>query len=675
MGILILASFLFLLNLGKEGYSNSYYAAAVKSMLINPGIILYNSFDPVGFVTIDKPPVSLWIQTMSAAVFGYSGFALILPQVIAGLCSIFLLYYLVGRSWGKNAGLIAALALTITPIFVAVVRTNNMDGLLVFILLFAICLAIKAWRCGSLWYLIGSAILIGIGFNVKMIQAFVVIPSCFGIYLLNMQISWRKKISDIVIAFVVLVVLSASWAVFMDLTPADQRPYIGSSQQNSVLDLVLGYNGLNRILGGYGPSDMKNGRGNGSISGAFPGGSGTSLPPGTDDGFPGNPPPGFPPGGESGFSERLPPVGGNYTHGFPPGMGNGGHPGGGPGMNDGGEPGLFRMGDAGMSGQISWMLPFALIGLLTWLFRPSRKILMNLNERAVLTLSLLLWLVPELIYFSFTTGFYHTYYVVMVAIPLAGLVGIGCISMCEAYIRNDSRGWSLVLAIIVTGIVQWQFMRYNAEFSGILSWIILIGSIFAGLILSVLRIYQNPVTSKIRETIIFLGISLLFIAPFIWACTPVFYQLNAGIPAAGPALISGGGNFPGMNRGIEGGNTSALYSYLSSHQSGEIYLVGVESSGSASDLIINYGAPVMAMGGFSGSDNILTLDAVKDLIGSEKIRYFLLGQKSPGMPQRQDSSVTSWISDSCPVVFEDEWNTENRSIRVNSALYDCKGVV
>ena len=107
-GILLLASVLFLFNLGKEGYSNSYYAAAVKSMLTNPGIIIYNSFDPAGFVTIDKPPVSLWIQTLSAALLGFSGSALILPQALAGLCSVYLLYRLVGRSWGKNAGLLAA---------------------------------------------------------------------------------------------------------------------------------------------------------------------------------------------------------------------------------------------------------------------------------------------------------------------------------------------------------------------------------------------------------------------------------------------------------------------------------------------------------------------------------------------------------------------------------------
>jgi 4-amino-4-deoxy-L-arabinose transferase-like glycosyltransferase len=262
----------------------------------------------------------------------------------------------------------------------------------------------------------------------------------------------------------------------------------------------------------------------------------------------------------------------------------------------------------------------------------------------------------------------------MVAIPLAGLVGIGTIFMYETYIQNEIRGWLLVLAIIVTGIVQWQFTLYNTEFSGILTWIILIGSISIGLILSILRINQNPVSSKFRLPIIILGVSLLCIAPFIWACTPVFYQSNAAIPVAGPTLNSDDKHFPGMNPGIEGVNNSALYSFLSSHQTDEKYLVGVDSSRSASDLIINYSAPVMAMGGFSGSDNILNLDKLKGQINSHKIRYFLVDQKSPGMPQRQGSNVTSWILDSCQVVPMDEWNTENQSTRQNSALYDCKGV-
>ncbi|MDD1729212.1 MAG: glycosyltransferase family 39 protein [Methanospirillum sp.] len=694
LGILILASFLYLWNLGKEGYSNSYYAAAVKSMLTNPDIILYNSFDPSGFVTIDKPPVSLWVQTLSAAILGFSGTSLILPQVIAGLLSILLLYLLISHSWGRSTGLIAAGMLTITPIFVAVVRTNNMDGLLVFVLLAALWAALQAWRTGSLWYLLGSAVLIGIGFNIKMIQAFAVVPACFGIYLLANRLSWRTKLIHLGTAGILLLVVSASWAMMMDLTPVDQRPYIGSSSTNSMADLIFGYNGLNRIVGGFGPFGKGGSKSNSSFSNLNPEGSPGMNPPGMGEntflptppsGGPGNPgsPPPDPGIGVQGY---IPPSGNGSAPGSPPsGMGIRGHQGGMPGMNDGGAPGLFRMGDTGMSGQISWLLPFVLLGLLTWLVRPNPATLRNLintltlNERAVVTLALLLWLVPELIYFSFTTGFYHTYYVVMVAIPLAGLVGISATTMYEAYLKPGLKGWILIVAILVTGIVQWQFIMYNPDFFGFLAWIVLIGSICTVLLLAALRLSFRNVPARLKSSIVALALVFLCIAPFIWSCTPLIYPENAVMPSAGPGLMSGGdGPGSGMYRGFgpEGGlgNSSSLFSYLEAHQAGETYLVGVESSRSASDLIITYGASVMAMGGFSGSDPILTSDTLKKLINSGKIRYFTLDQGSRGKPGRENSDVTTWIRDSCPVVPSDAWSHDNQSFGPGSALYDCKGV-
>ncbi|MFH0967757.1 MAG: glycosyltransferase family 39 protein [Methanobacteriota archaeon] len=659
LGILIVAAILFFANLGKEGYSNSYYAAAVKSMLTNPGIILFNSFDPVGFVTIDKPPVSLWIQTLSASVFGFSGFSLILPQAIAGICSVYLIYRLVARSWGKPAGLIAAATLTITPIFVAVVRTNNMDGLLVFVLLAAVFMALNAWKFGSPWYLFGAMILIGIGFNIKMIQALVVLPACFGIYLLNDQISWRKKILHLAAASALVLVVSTSWAVMMDLTPSDERPYIGSSSGNSEMDLIFGYNGLNRILGGFGQFGNHNFKGNTSFPGNFPQGA-DALAPSLMNGYPTGPSP----------------IGDNTTPGHPqPGMNPGDQPGGRSGINDGGEPGLFRMGDSGMSGQISWLLPFALIGLLAWISRPSLTTLKHLNERAILTIALVLWLIPEILYFSFTSGFYHTYYVVMVAVPLSGLVGISIISLYEAYQTNQRKGWILIAAILITGIIQWQFLRYEPDFSGVLPWIILFGTVIGALILAVIRTPYLTVPLKIRRVIIVLVIGLLFIAPCIWSCTPVIYQGNSKLPVAGPSLVSGAGGFQGMNHGMEEYNSSALYMYLSSHQSGERYLVAVESSRTATDFIITYGAPVMTMGGYSGTDPILTVEKLKDYISSGKIRYFLIGGGNPGMPGRDNSGVTTWIKDSCPVIDDAGVNTGDQSVRTEQTLYDCKGIV
>jgi len=706
LGILILASVFLLFNLAKEGYSNSYYAAAVKSMLTNPAIMIYNSYDPTGFVTVDKPPVSLWVQTLSAALLGFSGSAVILPQALAGICCVLLLDLLISGSWGKYAGLIAAFALTITPIFVAVARTNNMDGLLIFVLLCAVCLAFHAWKTRSPVYLIGAAVLIGIGFNIKMIQAFAVVPACFGIYLLNVRIPWKKKILHLVVASAVLLLVSASWAMMMDLTPADQRPYIGSSTGNSEFNLIFGYNGLNRLLGGlmsfHGGEMSRNLSDRRGYPGVVPVGSGGSFPPGMNKGFP-SPGPDWnsTPGDQGSFPDRAREsiqdpyrasagssgLIGNGTAGMHPvGMGSGGRvgegPGGMPGMNDGGEPGLFRMGDAGMSGQISWLLPFALIGLLAWITRPSLPVLKNLNEKAVLTIALAFWLFPELIYFSFTSGFYHTYYVVMVAIPLAGLVGIGAASMYDAYRKPGVKGWLLVAAVLVTGVCQWIFLGYTPEFLGPLSWIVLMGSLLGAVALVLLRFRSSPDSTCVTSTVILIILGLLCVAPFVWSCTPVFYKEQGGMPSAGPGLASGPGHSPGMMPGENQENSSALYSYLSSHQSGEKYILGVESSRSAGDLILSYGAPVMAMGGYSGRDNILTNESLKTLIQNGEIRYFLLGQAGHGMPGRESNGVTTWIQDSCPVVSDTQWSgtgssgvASNATSPVRSMLYDCKNVV
>jgi 4-amino-4-deoxy-L-arabinose transferase-like glycosyltransferase len=345
------------------------------------------------------------------------------------------------------------------------------------------------------------------------------------------------------------------------------------------------------------------------------------------------------------------------------------------GFNDGGEPGLFRMGDAGMSGQISWLLPFALLGLLAWLGRPTWKILDNLNEREILAIGFSLWLVPELVYFSFTSGFYHTYYLVMVAVPLAGLVGISAAMMYEKYREPGIRGFLLPVVILVTGIVQWQFCGYTVEFSGMLSWIILGGSIAAALILLLLGMSDYPATLPAIRAVVVVGTGLLLVAPFIWACTPVMYEGNAALPFAGPGLASENKYSPGPDHGMQGTNTPALYSYLSSHRSGEKYLVGVESAMSGSDLIINYSAPVMAIGGFSGSDSILTVTSLRSLISAGEIRYFWLEQKGFVMPQRGGSNVTSWIRDSCPVVTDGEWIQAEQPPGPRSTLYDCKGVV
>ncbi|MBZ0280828.1 MAG: glycosyltransferase family 39 protein [Anaerolineae bacterium] len=247
--IVLLGACLRFYQLGAGGEGNLYYAAAVKSMLISPQNFFFVAAEPGGSVTVDKPPLGLWVQALSALALGVNGFALALPQALAGTLSIPLLYHLVKRWFGVAAGLLAALALAVTPITVAVERNNTMDGLLVFVLLLAAWSFIKASESVRLRYLWLGALLVGLGFNIKMLQAFLPLPAFYGLYFLSAPHSWIRKIRHLTAATLVLLVVSLTWAVVVDLTPAESRPYIGSSSNNTVMDLITGYNGMGRLLG------------------------------------------------------------------------------------------------------------------------------------------------------------------------------------------------------------------------------------------------------------------------------------------------------------------------------------------------------------------------------------------------------------------------------------------
>jgi 4-amino-4-deoxy-L-arabinose transferase-like glycosyltransferase len=252
IGVTLLAAGLRLWRIGQNGFGNSYYAAAVRSMQDDWSNFFFGSFDPAGFITVDKPPVALWVQALSAKVLGYSGLSLLLPQALMGCASVVLVYLLVRRSFGAGAGLLAGLVLAITPISVAVDRDNLPDTALVLVLLLASWGLLRAVETGRLRPLLMSAALVGLGFNVKMLAAFVVLPTFYLVYLLLAQVRWWKRLRYLAAATVVLALVSLSWSVAVEFTPPEDRPYIGGSKHNSAIELAVGYNGLGRVFGGSG---------------------------------------------------------------------------------------------------------------------------------------------------------------------------------------------------------------------------------------------------------------------------------------------------------------------------------------------------------------------------------------------------------------------------------------
>jgi 4-amino-4-deoxy-L-arabinose transferase-like glycosyltransferase len=241
--VLLVAAVLRLVRLDDNGFGTAYYAAGVRSMLQGVWLFFYNSFDPAGFISLDKPPVAFWIQTIFAAVLGYSGWSIHLPQALAGIASVGLLYRLV-RPVGVPAAVVAALLLAIMPIAVAVDRSNNTDSWLIFFLLLAARIALR----GRGLSLVVAMALLGLAFNTKMLAALVCGPALLAGWMLAGTLDWRQRLAWMTAAAVTLAVVSLSWAVAFDLTPKASRPYAGSSHDNSMLELIVMHNGLERFV-------------------------------------------------------------------------------------------------------------------------------------------------------------------------------------------------------------------------------------------------------------------------------------------------------------------------------------------------------------------------------------------------------------------------------------------
>jgi len=244
-----LAAVLNLWALEQNGYANVYYSAGVKSMLLSWHNFFFVSADPAGLITIDKPPLGLWLQAASAEVFGFSPLSLLLPQALAGVASVATLYLIVRKRFGTPAATAAALTLAVFPAFVAVARDNNLDALLILLMTLACGTALRASETGRLRWLLATAALVALAFNTKALAACLVIPGIAAGYLCCAPSEPRQRIGHLLIAGILCGALSLAWMVAVDLTPATQRPFVGSSTDNSELGLTFGYNGFGRVGG------------------------------------------------------------------------------------------------------------------------------------------------------------------------------------------------------------------------------------------------------------------------------------------------------------------------------------------------------------------------------------------------------------------------------------------
>jgi len=235
--------------LGDSGWANSFYSAAVQAGTKSWKAFFFGSSDASNFITVDKPPASLWVTEISARLFGLNSWSILVPQALEGVAAVALLYATVRRWFRPSAALLAGAVMASTPVAVLMFRYNNPDALLVLLLTLAAYATVRAVERASTLWLVLAASAVGLGFTTKMLQAFLVVPALGAVYLLAAPTPLGRRIKQLLVAAVALVVSAGWWVAAVQLTPAADRPYIGGSQGNSLLNLIFGYNGLGRLSG------------------------------------------------------------------------------------------------------------------------------------------------------------------------------------------------------------------------------------------------------------------------------------------------------------------------------------------------------------------------------------------------------------------------------------------
>ncbi|GAA1800479.1 ArnT family glycosyltransferase [Actinomadura chokoriensis] len=637
--VLVLAAALYGWGLPEAGYANSYYSAAVRSGTESWKAFFFGALDAGSYITVDKPPMALWVMGLSARVLGFGTWSLLLPQVVEGVAAVAVLYAAVRRAFGHAAAVTAAAVLALTPITVAINRDNNPDTLLVLLM------AAAAWACqraiatGRPRPLLLAAFLVGCGFNTKMLQAFLVVPAFALAYLIAARPPIVRRVLHLAAAGAVLAVSSLWWVLAVDLIPARSRPYIGGSTDGTAWDLVIGYNGLGRVLGQDG------GRGG--------------------------------PGGGGGF---------------------------------GGRAGAGRLFNDILGGQISWLIPFAVLALAAGLVLLRRRPRTDTGRAALILWGG--WLAVHYAVFSFAQGTFHPYYSTAMAPAIAALTGAGTVLLLAAHRRSAAWAWVLPAGIAATGAWAFVLLDRTPDWHPWLRWLVAAATALGAAALVIGRLVPRAGT-RTRTRAAVAGLALAAVAalagPGAYAASAASTASNGTNPLAGPATgngfgMPGGPTGPpgGMPGGMQGGRPGAMtggpdgrrppwqngddqngdgrgrrtgpggfggpgggadsqmISYLQRNQGGATWLVAVPSAQEASSIILRTGRPVIAMGGFTGGDPAMTVDKLQRYVREGELRYILLGGRM-GPGGGGSSAVTAWVQQHGTLVDASEYGASTSS--------------
>ncbi|MFD5266894.1 glycosyltransferase family 39 protein [Streptomyces sp. NPDC058335] len=632
LALLLAACVLYLYNLSASGYANSFYSAAVQAGSQSWKAFFFGSLDSANAITVDKPPAALWPMALSVKIFGLNSWAVLVPEVLMGVGSVAVVYASVRRRFSPASGLIAGTVLALTPVAALMFRFNNPDAMLALLMAVACYLVVRALEDGRTKWLVWAGVAIGFAFLAKTLQAFLILPPLAIVYAVCAPVSLKRRFSQLALATAALVVSGGWWVAIVELWPASSRPYIGGSQNNSFLELTFGYNGLGRL----------NGEETGSVGGG----------------------------------------------------------GGGGGTGQWGETGWDRMFNSEIGAQISWLLPAALI-LLTAGLVATRK----LKRTSVTRGGFLVWggsLLITTLVFSFMAGIFHQYYTIALAPYMAAVIGMGTGILWE----KRSEIWaSLTLAAASVAAAAWGYVLLNRTPDHLpwLKWLVLVGGLAGALGL----VFAGRLPRRFALAAAAVSIVAALAGPTAYTLSTVNSAHTGSIPTAGPAGASmmgggrggpggGGGGFgggvpgqqgqqgqgqqngggfpggtPGQGQTAPGGQTNGDGGRMGGGGGGVGGLInGATVTDEAKKLLdtdsdkytwagaaigsqnaasyqLATGDPVMAIGGFNGTDPSPTLAQFKQYVADGKIHYFISsgsgGGAMGGSSDGTSAQITEWI--------------------------------
>lgn len=574
LGILLaVTAILYLWGLGSDGWANSFYSAAVQAGSVDWKAALFGSSDAANAITVDKPPAALWVMVASARIFGFGTWSVLVPQALAGVASVGMLYASVRRVAGPGAALLAGAVLALTPVAALMFRFDNPDTLLILLLVCAAHCVTRAIEANSsTWWLPLAGVAIGFGFLTKMLQAFLVLPVFALVYLLAAHAPVRKRIRTAVAAVGALVVSAGWYIALVELWPADSRPYIGGSQENSILELTLGYNGVGRLTG-----DETGGLGNLNF-----------------------------------------------------------------------DVGWGRLFGNEMGAEISWLIPAAVISIAgaLWITRHAPRT--DATRAALLLWGG--WLLVTGVVFSYMNGIVHAYYTVALAPAVAGGIGIGATVLW----RRRFEPWvatALAGTVVVTTVLSCVLLARRADWAPWLRPTVAVVGVAAAL--AVLVAGRLPARASYAALAAALVVCLAGPAAYSVATASVGH--SGAIPSSGPGSSRMGGMGGLLGTPSVGADLARAIGADADRFTWAAATVG---SNNASGYQLATRAPVMAVGGFNGTDPAPTLAQFQQYVSDHRIHYFVVSDvmgriRSNSGGSAEASAITEWVTTTFqPVTYD-----------------------